>query len=564
MNTLLSYIKKEKRVLLIVTITGLIYNIGLLAGPYLEGKMSATLVNILTNKPIVHSMLFYVGIYILCIFVVQVNRYFKRNYVRIFANNTNKQMKECLYSHLLRLSPLDLQKEGVGNLLTKALSDVDDCSEGMRKFITEIFDTGIALCAYVAMLIYYDFKLALLCLFFTIVSYIVAEKMKHVVQKTSTAYKKVAGSVNEETLDRIENSVTYRVYGVEDNREKDYENVLKDYESASIKAELPSAFLPPLYKLITLISVLCIMYFGSKNVLSNVWDIASFTTFLSCFIKMADKSSKSAKLFNAVQKAKVSWDRIKDYMVNEKYDDSLTEIDVKELSFIDVSFEYPNGPLLLNNVNFKAEKGQIIGITGKIACGKTTLGKLLLNNYPYTGNIYLDKRELRTIPSNQSFLTYFGHEPQLFNDTISNNIALGKDIDVIYYLKLVCMDEEVKKMEKGIDTIIGDKGSHLSGGQAQRLALARTLAHAKAILVLDDPFSSLDKKTEESIFLNLKKDYKQSIILFISHRVSLFKDVDKVLYIDDGNCCFDLHTSLMQKQLAYKNIVEIYVGEEND
>lgn len=564
MNTLVSYLKKEAKVLCIVTITGLIYNIGLLAGPYLEGKMSGTLVNTLTNVPSPHSMLFYVCFYIFCIFVVQSCRYLKRNYVRVFANNTNRRMKENLYSHLLRLNLISLQEEDIGNLLTKALSDVDDCSEGMRKFITEIFDTGIALCAYVAMLLYYDYKLALLCLIFTILSYFIAEKMKVIVQKTSTAFKKVAGKVNEETLDRIENNITYRVYGIESTRADAYENILKEYESASIRAELPEAALPPFYKLITLFSIFCIVYFGSKNVLSHAWDIATFTTFLSCFMKMADKSSKSAKLFNAVQKAQVSWKRIQNYLKDEQIYEETHNLDVQQLLFDKVSFHYPNVAPLFENVSFQIHKGQILGITGKIACGKTTLGKLLLNDYPYKGNIYLDQTELKNISSEQTYLTYYGHEPQLFNDTIRNNIALGQDIDVMYYLKLVCMDEEVNDMENGIDTIIGDRANHLSGGQAQRLGLARTLAHAHSILVLDDPFSSLDKATEETIFSNLKQYYKQCIILLISHRVSLFKNTDNVLYMENGICHFAPHETMMHEQPGYQAIVQIYGGKKHE
>ena len=118
---------------------------------------------------------------------------------------------------------------------------------------------------------------------------------------------------------------------------------------------------------------------------------------------------------------------------------------------------------------------------------------------------------------------YLGHDPELFNDTVSNNILMGdSQYDVQRQLKMVCLDEEVRNMEEGTDTLVGSSGIRLSGGQAQRLSLARTLCHMRPVLVLDDPFSALDRSTEEQIFTNLKAETSRSIVLLISHRLYLF------------------------------------------
>lgn len=114
--------------------------------------------------------------------------------------------------------------------MTKAILDVDDCVEGMRKFTTEIFDTGVALAAYAGMLLWYDFRLALLCMIFPPVSYMTAEKMKKMIQITGTAYKEQSGHLSTATLDRAENAVTYRVFGCEEDRRKAYEENLTAYE----------------------------------------------------------------------------------------------------------------------------------------------------------------------------------------------------------------------------------------------------------------------------------------------------------------------------------------------
>ena len=156
----ISYFKMEWKVLLAVTVSGLIYNLGLLAGPWFEGKMAGCLVDILGGRAGFSDMGKLVAAYVIAIAVVQSSRYIKRFYVRRFANNVNRRMKHVLYDSLVHKSRAELEEEGAGNVMTKAILDVDDCAEGMRKFTTEIFDTGVALLAYAGMLLFYDWRLA--------------------------------------------------------------------------------------------------------------------------------------------------------------------------------------------------------------------------------------------------------------------------------------------------------------------------------------------------------------------------------------------------------------------
>ena len=145
-------------------------------------------------------------------------RYVKRFYVRRFANNVNRRMKETLYGNLVRKGRRELEQEGAGNVLTKAILDVDDCAEGMRKFTTEVFDTGVALAAYAGMLLWYDWRLALLCMLFPPISYVLAEKMKVVVQRTGAVFKAQSGVLSAATMDRASNALTYRIFGREQKR----------------------------------------------------------------------------------------------------------------------------------------------------------------------------------------------------------------------------------------------------------------------------------------------------------------------------------------------------------
>lgn len=566
-DRILSYFKEEWKVLLIITVSGFIYNLGLLFGPWFEGKMAGCLIDILAKNAVYKDMLILVIAYVISIGVVQVSRYIKRFYVRRFANNVNRRMKKILYGTLVLKSRTELEGEGMGDIMTKAILDVDDCAEGMRKFTTEIFDTGVALAAYAGMLLVYDVRLALIAMIFPPISYIIAEKMKVIVQKTGSAYKKQSGILSNATLDRASNAITYRVYGREADRKNAYEDNLAEYEKSAIYANIWNSALTPLYRIISMMGILFILYFGSRNVLGTgwrTWDIAAFTTFLACFIKLSDKSSKAAKLFNAVHKAQVSWKRIKPLMVIQAKDTDCKNQTSGRLEVQNLSFTYPDGKNVYNGISFTAEPGQIIGVTGPVASGKSTFGRTFLCEYPYEGSIRYNGCELRNAADNvrSGIISYLGHDPELFNDSVRNNVLLGDDYDVFEYLRAVCMDKEVEAMEQGADTIIGSEGIRLSGGQAQRIALARMLCHKKLVLVLDDPFSALDRNTEEQIYKKLKDMASDNIVILISHRLYMFPKMDKVIWMDAGKANVGTHKELMLECPGYRKMYETVSVEE--
>ena len=566
-DRILSYFKEEWKVLLIITVSGFIYNLGLLFGPWFEGKMAGCLIDILAKNAVYKDMLILVIAYVISIGVVQVSRYIKRFYVRRFANNVNRRMKKILYGTLVLKSRTELEGEGMGDIMTKAILDVDDCAEGMRKFTTEIFDTGVALAAYAGMLLVYDVRLAFIAMIFPPISYIIAEKMKVIVQKTGSAYKKQSGILSNATLDRASNAITYRVYGREVNRKNAYEDNLAEYEKSAIYANIWNSSLTPLYRIISMMGILFILYFGSRNVLGTgwrTWDIAAFTTFLACFIKLSDKSSKAAKLFNAVHKAQVSWKRIKPLMIIQAKDTDCKNQTSGRLDVQNLSFTYPDGKNVYNGISFTAEPGQIIGVTGPVASGKSTFGRTFLCEYPYEGSIMYNGCELRNATDNvrSGIISYLGHDSELFNDSVRNNVLLGDDYDVFEYLRAVCMDKEVEAMEQGADTIIGSEGIRLSGGQAQRIALARTLCHKKPVLVLDDPFSALDRNTEEQIYKKLKDMASDNIVILISHRLYMFPKMDKVIWMDAGKANVGTHKELMLECPGYRKMYETVSAEE--
>ena len=568
-DRVLSYFKAEWPVLLIVTISGLIYNVGLLAGPYFEGQMTGRLIDVLNRKATFRDMLCLVLIYVVTIAVVQISRYAKRFYVRRFANNVNRRMKQILYGTLVRKSRAQLQEEGVGNVMTKAILDVDDCVEGMRKFTTEIFDTGVALLAYSCMLLWYDWRLALLCMIFPPVSYYLAEKMKVLIQRNGAAFKEQSGRLSTATLDRVSNAITYRVFGCEKERRSAYEENLTEYEKAAVKANIWNAVLPPVYRVTAMAGVLFILYFGGRNVLGIGWtafDIAMFTTFLSCFTRLSTKASGAAKLFNAVHKAQVSWKRICPLLKMPEESRAQEPGQIRQIQVEHLRFAYPQAKEIIQDLSFTAHAGEIIGITGPVACGKSTLGKVFLCEYPYEGSIRLDGVELADMePSKRAAIVgYLGHDPELMNDTLENNILMGDVGNAGEYLRQVCLKEEADAMEDGLQTKIGSSGIRLSGGQAQRLSLARTLCHKRPLLILDDPFSALDRNTEQEIFKNLQKETENGIVLLISHRLYLFPKLSKVIWMEQGNTVVAPHEELLKEVLEYRSLFEDQEGDVQD
>jgi len=565
-DRVLSYFRLEWLPLAFVTLSGLVYNIGLLATPWFEGRLAQCLADILGGSETAAKMAMLVPAYILVTLLVQAARFVKRFYVRRFANNINRRMKGILYANLVRQSRAALEKEGAGELMTKAISDVDDCVEGMRKFTTEVFDTGVALVGYAVMLLVYDWRLALLSLLFTPVSYVCAAWMKKPVQRAGAAYKKAAGALSAATLDRAQNAVTYRIYGCEDARAEKYEDALNTYEKTAVRSNVWQSALPPLYLAASEAGVLFILWFGAKNVLGtgwSAWDIAAFTTFLSCFTKLVVKSSKAAKLFNAVQKAEVSWTRIKPLMKQPEPLAPLRIPEPAEVTLENLSFAYGGEPVF-TGLSLTARPGEIIGITGPVACGKSTLGRVFLCEAPYGGSARFGGTEFSALTPRQISATvgYLGHDPELSADTVQNNVLCGSEQEAEPYLAEAALDDEVRRMEQGLETVIGPGGTRLSGGQAQRLALARTLAHRRPVLILDDPFSALDRNTEDIVFRNLQEYAKDKVVFLISHRLYHFPQMQQVIFMDGGKATVGTHAELMAAEPVYLQLYESQTSQK--
>ena len=231
-----------------------------------------------------------------------------------------------------------------------------------------------------------------------------------------------------------------------------------------------------------------------------------------------------------------------------------------------LTFAYPGSDPIFKEISFTAKPGQIVGITGPVACGKSTLGKSFLCEYPYEGHLTYGGRELSSYTENERsrIIGYLGHDPELLGDSVENNVLLGNDDNVWTWLRAVCLDEEVREMEEKEKTVVGNSGVRLSGGQAARLALARTLCHGKPVLVLDDPFSALDRNTEKQVFEHVKELSKDRIVFLISHRLYLFPEFDQVIWMDQKMGTCSSHERLMAENPQYAELYRAQVSEKDE
>lgn len=579
--TLGSYFRREKRLIALTAVTGIVYNVGMTAGPWFEGQLAQYLYDVLGGSRQARDLVVLSLAYVAVIALVQAARALKRLYVRKFANNVSRSMKESIYHHLVHEPTAQIEHEDAGSLMTRAIADAEDCAEGMRKFTTEIFDTGVVMVAYLVMLLVLDWRLTLVVLAFPPIAYVAAAALKRRVTGSVAKSRHALSHLNDAAVDAVDHALTYRVYGEDGRRAAAYEGVLGDYERANVAAGIWQNSPQPVYLAISMIGVIPILYLGGANVLGHgwiAWSIASFSSFLSCFAKLATKSSHAANLFNAVQKAQVSWHRIEGYLDEPQDEDEACPVArPATLTMERVSFAYDatsarNGVssagasatagsgtpsasgFALHDLNLTVRPGEIVGVTGKVASGKSTFGRLFLAERPYGGSIRFGGRDIRN--ASERIFAYLGHDPELFTGTVRDNVALAERDQVderrlAGVLDEVCIDGEVTP-----DSQVGMEGTGLSGGQQARVGLARALYSKAPVLVLDDPFSAVDATTEQQIFRNLRERESWRAIVIISHRLATFPQMDQVAYLEDGTMRRGTHAELMGSE-EYRALYEL-------
>lgn len=357
-----------------------------------------------------------------------------------------------------------------------------------------------------------------------------------------------------------------------------FKKLNKDNENANVEFVKASTLLHILIHLLVQ-SVMClILGYGGYLVYidtDNTFTIGKLIEFMSYFGSCIWPMMAISMLVDLSSRGKASLNRISEFLdyKNNIFDKDVIDVDfIKgDIEFRNLTFKYPDSnEEVLKNISFKIKHGENIGVIGKTGCGKTTLVDLLLRLYNVEDNtIFIDDIDINRIPI-KTLRKYSSYVPQdnfLFSDTIESNIAfayeyVNKD-DVIKASKLADVHDNIIGFDKGYETILGERGVTISGGQKQRTSIARALMKDASILILDDSVSAVDTKTEKVILNNLKETRSGKTTLLIAHRISTVQDLDKILFLEDGKVLgFDTHENLYNTLEEYRNMVELQRLEE--
>ena len=546
-----TYFKLNKKLFILATIAGVIFN-GLMAFvPLVQGE----LINAYKAQKDAKYIILFALSFLAFIVFIQVNRYLKRYFVRDFSNRMVLQMRTVSFQNLIKDDISEFSKTSKGDIMSKTLLDIKDCAEGVRKMLTEVYDSVILMLGYLISMMIMDYKVTLIISIFLIASIIVANLMKKAIFKTTSEYKKTFSKAKDVTLNSLKNEVYYRGFGVSNFYYQKYQDTQDNLEKKSIKSMIFKSSLEPTYQAIAFIGMLFVIYMCGKKVIDDVWLIGTFSAFLSTYVLVANKVSKVGKIFNAYTTFKVSWKRCSPYLKSKEkqkeiaYPTDKLDLDVNNLSFgFDKDF-------VLHNISFHLEKGQSLGICGMIHSGKSTLGAALSGLYNYDGNIKLQGVELKEVRNDigNNFISYVPSEVEIFNDTIKYNVAF-EDKDIFKEMALSCLDQDVNNFENKENEVLSHSTTNLSGGQQQRLQIARSLYNNPKLIVMDDPFNAIDLDMSVKITENIINNYKNSIFVLINNQKEILKKLDYIIFLKNDTYLFGTYDELM-KDKDFLNLI---------
>ena len=519
--------------------------------PVLEGKTIDSL-----NSNDFSIVLKYCIIFFSLVLFVQINRFFKRYLVRVFGNKMALKMRQISLESLFSKDLNYFVENNTGDILNRNLSDIYDTTEGIRKITTEVFDTFVLLIGYITMMLITDWRLSLISLPFIILSILSSHYMKKIVYKKNKEYKEYLSKNKDITLTRLNNELYYRGFGCSYLYYEDYQKSVNILKRKNFIALLFQSSLEPLYYSIGLCGLGLITYFGGRKVINDIdgiYTVGVLSAFITTYMLIARKAGKVGKLFNAYQAFKVSWIRCRDYL--KPFNDNALSFELKDDSLIvkNLSYQYGNG-FKLANISFTASRGEIIGICGRVRCGKTTLLRALSGLYQYDGSATLGGYEITQFASNKTqYITYCASDVVLFSDTIKNNITLAREGNLDKALEVSALSDDLDEMS-GLDASLSHTNANISGGQQKRLQMARALYPNCSLILLDDPFQSVNKDLVDKMITKLKS-YKDSIIVLVSNNRNVLKETNKIMYINNNETLFDTYENLMQDN-SFKELME--------
>lgn len=488
------------------------------------------------------------------------------------AIRVETELRHQMFDHCKDLSQSFYQVNKVGNMMslfTNDLETIHECfGDGVLMLVDALVLGGMSIVKMARLNLTLTLLSAIPLVFLGAVSVIVGKQMTLKWKKRQEAFSDLSDFAQES----FSGIAVIKAFVKETKELLAFGKVNKNNEEANVSF-VKTAVLLRIFITLFIQSIICIILgVGGYLAYTGVFTSSQLIMFLSYFNSVIWPVMAISNLIELRSRGKASLKRVSDLLD--------TEIDVKDVNvtnelqsikgkieFRNLTFKYPTGEFnVLENVSFTINAGENIGVIGKTGSGKSTIVDLILRTYNVPDNtIFIDDVDINRIPIKllRQYCAYVPQDNFLFSDTIANNIGFAFDdkpdmSKIQKVANLADLDENVREFKDGYDTMLGERGVTISGGQKQRASIARALLKDGSILILDDSVSAVDTKTERIILDNLKDTREGKTTILIAHRVTTIQQMDRVLFVDNGRIlAFGTHDELYASCDAYKKMVDL-------
>ena len=480
----------------------------------------------------------------------------------------SKDLRITLFKRLQTTNILLIEKLSSGDIAYRLTEDVDRVGEVIYKSIHDTVPSIFQLFAIFGYMIFIDWNLSLATIILApLIALLVSDFGGRVLKASEKSQNKIsalAGLLSE----AIQGLSTVKAFAVEDWLQSNFDQKVNLHKEAKYKMLKLIALQHPIVGLIEITGILSILTIGTFRIQTGGISSQEFGSYFTALIMLIDPISHISANYNELKQGQASLRRLNEITINSSEvstkDIGLIPRNIKgDLSFNNVLFSYNNDHNVINNINFNIESGKIMALVGPSGSGKSTIFSLILKFIePNDGSIFIDDYNLNEI--NTKYLRgLIGIVPQktfIFSGTIEEAIRFGRSTTrekIEEAAKIANAHDFIEQLPNGYKTLIEERGSNLSGGQLQRISIARALLGDPSILLLDEATSALDAESEESVQKGLQQAMYERTVLVIAHRLSTIQKADKIVFIEKGKICeVGNHYELIRNKGRYKELCD--------
>jgi subfamily B ATP-binding cassette protein MsbA len=479
-----------------------------------------------------------------------------------------KKLREKMYQKILVLPMSFFSDERKGNLLSTFSADLKETELAIKATTNAIFKDPFYVIGYFATLFIISFKLTFFIVLFLPIAGLIISKISNGLKKRSKKGQENLGdilSLTEETLFGLRIIKSFNAQAFMNNK---FDRKSNSLYSLMLGINRRIYLASPISEFLGVLATSGVLLYGGNLVLNEFIQPDVFIGYLILFSQLISPFKSISKAVYDSSQGIAALERIEKITLQNQLikNSPATPQPInfnKEISFNNVSFKY-NQEQVLENISFKIKKGETVAIVGHSGAGKSTIADLLIRFYDVVeGSINIDNINVKKINLSQlrNLMGVVTQDSILFNDTVINNIAFGVDIknsQVLESAKMANADEFIQNLDEKYETFIGDAGNKLSGGEKQRLSIARAIYKNPEILILDEATSSLDTKSEKAVQEALNRLMKNRTSLVIAHRLSTIQNADKIIVLDNGKIVeMGSHKELVAKNSFYKKFIDM-------